>query len=127
MGKISNYKIGIHVKTRYVESESVPEKNRFVFAYTITIHNQGAVPATLLTRHWIIKDANGRIQEVRGDGVVGATPHLQPGEGFQYTSGAMLETDVGIMEGSYQMVADDGTEFDAKIPAFTLSVPRILH
>ena len=127
MRKMSNYKIGINVKTRYVEAESIPEKNRFVFAYTITIQNQGAVPATLLTRHWIIKDANGRVQEIRGDGVVGATPHLQPGEGFQYTSGAMLETDVGVMEGSYQMVADDGTEFNAKIPAFTLSIPRILH
>lgn len=121
------YKIGVEVITRYLEAESIPDKQRFVFSYTITIHNEGSVPAMLMSRHWIIRDGNGRVQEVRGEGVVGATPHLQPGERFQYTSGAMLETDVGIMEGNYRMRADDGNEFDAKIPAFTLAVPRVLH
>ena len=119
--------IQVNVETTYVENQSAPEQQRFVFAYTITIRNTGAVPAKLLTRHWIITDSNGKVQEVRGDGVVGEQPHLQPGEAFRYTSGTLLETAVGSMRGSYQMVADDGVCFDAEIPAFTLAVPRVLH
>ena len=113
--------------TNYVEDQSNPEDGRFVFAYTITIRNEGGTPARLLTRHWIITDANGKVQEVRGDGVVGEQPHLKPGEHYRYTSGTMLETPVGTMRGSYQMIADDGVEFDADIPQFTLSMPRTLH
>jgi len=121
------YQIDVEVKTTYVEEQSAPELNRFVFAYTITLSNTGDFPAKLLSRHWLITDAHGNVQEVRGIGVVGEQPHLQPGEGFQYTSGTVLETPVGSMEGTYQMVADDDTEFDAVIPAFTLSVPHALH
>lgn len=123
----SPHNIKVKVDTAYIESQSNVERNRYVFAYTITIQNQGAIPAKLLTRHWIITDSNGKIQEVRGEGVIGEQPHLRPGEGFQYTSGTMLETPVGTMHGSYQMLADDGTEFDAEIEAFTLSIPRVLH
>jgi len=100
---------------------------RSVFAYTITIRNEGEVPAKLLTRHWIITDANGRVQEVRGDGVVGEQPYLKPGQGFRYSSGAVLETPVGTMQGSYQMITDDGAKFDAAIPAFRLAMPGMLH
>jgi ApaG protein len=121
------YRINIDVQTRYIADQSSPAHSRYVFAYTITIHNAGAVAAQLLRRHWIITDANGRVQEVRGDGVVGEQPHLRPGEAFRYTSGAVLETPVGSMHGSYQMRADDGTLFDAPIQPFTLSMPRSLH
>ena len=119
--------ISIDVKTLYVESESDPEQNRYVFAYTVTIRNTGGSSARLLTRHWVIRDANGKVQEVQGDGVVGEQPHLKPGEGFQYTSGTMLETSMGTMGGSYLMVNDDGSEFKAPIAEFLLSVPRTLH
>ena len=122
-----NYNVQVSVESMYVENQSVPEQKRFVFAYTITIRNTGRLPAKLLTRHWIITDSNGKVQEVRGEGVVGEQPHLQPGQAFQYTSGTLLETAVGSMRGSYQMIADDGVEFDAEVPAFTLSVPRVLH
>lgn len=121
------YKIRVEVSTTYVAAQSDPEQNRYVFAYTVTIQNEGTVAARLLARHWIITDANGRQQEVRGEGVVGEQPYLRPGEGFQYTSGTMIDTPVGTMRGSYQMLADDGTEFEAPIAAFTLSVPRVLH
>lgn len=127
MSTAANYDIQVSVETTYVESQSVPEQSRYVFAYTITIRNTGKVPAKLLTRHWIITDSNGKIQEVRGDGVVGEQPHLQPGESFRYTSGTLLETAIGSMRGSYQMIADDGVEFDAEIPPFTLAIPRVLH
>ncbi len=123
----SDYNIQVEVDTAYIEDQSDPDNERYVFAYTITIRNEGAVAAKLLTRHWIITDANGKTQEVRGEGVVGEQPHLKPQEGFQYTSGTVLETPVGSMRGSYQMIGDDGANFDAEIPAFTLSVPRILH
>lgn len=123
----SDYNIQVEVDTAYIEDQSDPDNERYVFAYTITIRNEGAVAAKLLTRHWIITDANGKTQEVRGEGVVGEQPHLKPQEGFQYTSGTVLETPVGSMHGSYQMIGDDGANFDAEIPAFTLSVPRILH
>ena len=119
--------VEVGVKTDYLDNQSAPEANRYVFAYTITITNTGSAPARLLTRHWIITDANNKVQEVRGDGVVGEQPYLVPGMSFEYTSGAMIETPVGSMRGSYQMVADDGTCFDADIPAFTLSIPRTLH
>ncbi len=123
----SSYRIKIEIETLYVEEQSLPDQDHYVFAYTITIHNTGTVPARLLKRHWIITDANNKVQEVKGDGVVGEQPHLNPGEQYRYTSGTMLETAVGTMRGSYQMIADDGVEFDAEIPSFTLSMPRTLH
>src|SRR5579862_6085615 len=122
-----SHKINIEVETNYLDEQSEPREQRYVFAYTITIRNEGDVPAKLLTRHWIITDANGRVQEVRGDGVVGEQPYLKPGQGFRYSSGAVLETPVGTMQGSYQMVADDGARFDAPIPAFRLAMPGMLH
>ena len=122
-----SYEVQVGVETQFIDEQSQPQHDRYVFAYTITIQNVGAVAAQLMTRHWIITDANGKVQEVRGDGVVGEQPHLQPGEAFRYTSAAMIETPVGSMQGSYQMVADDGVEFDAPIDAFSLSMPRTLH
>jgi ApaG protein len=122
-----DHAIGIEVDTRYLEEQSRPDEQHYVFAYTIRIRNEGAIPAKLLGRHWIITDAKGMVREVDGEGVVGEQPHLAPGEAFQYTSGAVLETDLGVMRGSYRMLADDGTAFEAAIPAFTLTVPRTLH
>lgn len=122
-----NYAIDVNVETDYIAGQSDPANRRFVFAYTITIGNAGDIAARLLTRHWLITDANGHRQEVRGEGVVGETPHLEPGESFRYTSGAILETPVGSMEGSYQMLADDGHRFDAPIAAFSLAVPGLTH
>jgi len=121
------YKIDVEVETHYIEEQSLPDDDRYVFAYTITIRNNGALPAKLLNRHWIITDGDGKTQEVRGEGVVGEQPHIGPGDYFRYTSGTVLDTPVGTMEGSYQMVADDGMEFEAIIPAFTLSPPHTLH
>jgi ApaG protein len=117
----------IDVATRYLDEQSEPEQDRYVFAYTVRIRNAGKVAARLLGRHWVITDANGNVREVTGEGVVGEQPWLRPGEDFSYTSGAVLETHLGTMHGSYEMIADDGTRFDAPIPAFTLSVPRTLH
>jgi len=111
----------------FIAAQSAPEKDRYVFAYTITITNKGEVPAKLLSRHWLITDANGKIQEVRGEGVVGEQPYLRPGETFRYTSGAMIETPVGTMQGDYTMRSDDGDSFNANVPRFTLSIPRTLH
>jgi ApaG protein len=121
------YSIRIDVETSYLEDQSEPKDLRYVFAYTITIRNEGKQPARLLTRHWVITDANGKVQEVRGDGVVGEQPYLKPGQGFRYSSGAVIETPVGSMQGSYQMVAEDGAQFDAPIPAFRLAIPGLLH
>ena len=121
------HKIRIDVETSYLGEQSDPGEQRYVFAYTITIHNEGGLPATLLTRHWIITDANGAVKEVRGDGVVGEQPRLEPGQGFRYSSGAVLETPVGTMQGSYQMIDTDGQRFDAQIPLFRLAMPGILH
>jgi ApaG protein len=121
------HKISIEVETNYVDDQSEPRERRYVFTYTITIRNVGEVPAKLLTRHWVITDANGRVEELRGDGVVGEQPYLKPGQGFRYSSGAVLETPVGTMQGSYQMIADDGATFDAPIPAFRLAMPGMLH
>ena len=123
----STYQISVSPRALYIAEQSDADAGRYAFAYTITITNTGAVPARLLSRHWIITDANNLVQEVKGQGVVGAQPKLKPGESFEYTSGSMLATPVGTMRGSYQMVADDGTRFDASIPEFTLSVPRVLH
>ncbi len=119
--------ISIEVATDYVDDQSEPDSNRYVFAYTITIANLGNIPARLLSRHWVITDANGKVQEVSGDGVVGEQPYLNPGEQFRYSSGAVLETPVGAMQGRYRMEADNGVSFDAPIPAFTLAVPGVLH
>ena len=119
--------IQVSVETNYLAEQSDPGSERYVFSYTITIHNSGDEAARLLRRHWIITDANGKVQEVRGDGVVGEQPHLEPGQGFRYSSGAILETPVGTMEGSYQMVTDEGRAFDAPIAPFRLAMPGILH
>jgi len=119
--------ISIEVATDYVDDQSEPDSNRYVFAYTITIANLGNIPARLLSRHWVITDANGKVQEVSGDGVVGEQPYLNPGEQFRYSSGAVLETPVGAMQGRYRMEADNGVSFDAPIPPFTLAVPGVLH
>ena len=120
-------KIRVEVETSYVDEQSDPNERRYVFAYTITIRNEGAVPARLLTRHWIITDANGKVQEARGDGVVGEQPHLKPVQGFRYTSGAVIETPVGAMQGTYEMIDDDGQRFDAPIQPFRLAMPGILQ
>lgn len=122
-----NYDIRIRVETAFIPEQSMPDDDQYVFAYTITITNRCSLPVTLIRRHWIITDANNNVREVRGEGVVGEQPHLAPGQSFKYTSGAILETPVGCMEGSYGMVADNGVEFDAPIPAFRLSKPRILN
>ena len=121
------HSIRIDVETAYLDEQSDPKERRYVFSYTITIRNEGSVPARLLTRHWVITDANGKVQEVRGDGVVGEQPHLKPGQGFRYSSGAVLETPVGAMQGTYQMVADDGQRFDAPIAPFRLAMPGIVQ
>jgi ApaG protein len=123
----SRCEIGIQVVTDYVDDQSEPSSDRYVFAYTITITNNGDVPARLISRHWIITDANGKVQEVSGDGVVGEQPHLNPGEEFRYSSGAVLETPVGAMQGLYRMESDSGANFDAPIAPFTLAVPGVLH
>jgi ApaG protein len=123
----AKHQIAITVRTQFLDEQSEPEQARYVFAYTIKIENQGEVAAQLISRHWVITDELGKVQEVRGDGVVGEQPHLSPGESFEYTSGAVLETSLGTMQGSYHMQADDGLQFDAFIAPFTLSVPRTLH
>ena len=119
--------IRIQVVTTYIDDQSEPDSDRYVFAYTITISNEGDVAAKLISRHWVITDANGKVQEVSGDGVVGEQPHLRPGEEFRYSSGAVLETPVGAMQGLYRMEADGGVSFDAPIAPFTLAVPGLLH
>jgi ApaG protein len=119
--------IRIQVAADYVDEQSEPDSDRYVFSYTITISNEGRVAATLMSRHWVITDANGKVQEVSGDGVVGEQPHLDPGEEFRYSSGAVLETPVGAMQGLYRMQADNGDNFDAPIAPFTLAVPGMLH
>lgn len=119
--------INVHVQTTYIAAQSVPQQQRFVYAYTITISNQGKIPAQLLSRHWRISDGNDNLQEVKGMGVVGEQPLIAPGESYTYTSGVVLETETGIMEGSYQMRADNGELFDATIPAFALVPPHAIH
>jgi ApaG protein len=127
MAQEKRHEISVSAVTHYLRDQSDENAERFVFSYTITIRNTGSVTAQLISRHWIITDSQGQVQEVRGLGVVGAQPVLRPGESHQYTSGTALSTPVGTMRGSYQMVAEDGTRFEATIPEFTLSVPRVLH
>jgi len=119
--------IDISVMPTYLEGQSSPDDNHYVFAYTVNIVNRGDRPAKLLTRHWIITDANGKVEEVKGPGVVGEFPNLRPGESFEYTSGTIIQTPLGSMTGSYQMCDDEGNKFDAAIPAFTLSAGVVLH
>jgi len=121
------YDITVAARTAFIPDQSDLNNGRYVFAYTITITNTGSVPAQLVSRHWIITDSNNQVQEVRGLGVVGEQPTLRPNESFQYTSGTAIATPVGTMRGTYQMVAEDGMQFDASIPEFTLSMPRVLH
>jgi ApaG protein len=121
------FRIHIHIETAYLEAQSEPEEQRFVFSYTITIRNEGTQAAQLVSRHWLITDSNGKTQAVRGKGVVGEQPHLRPGQSFRYSSGAIIETPVGTMQGSYQMRSDEGLTFDAPIPAFRLAMPGIVH
>lgn len=121
------YEIQVSTQVEYIPDQSSEEQDRYVFAYTITITNTGSIAAQLISRHWIISDATNSVQEVRGLGVIGEQPLLKPGESFEYTSGSAIATPVGTMKGSYQMVAEDGTKFDAQIAEFTLSMPRILH
>ena len=123
----SLYKININVKTDYIEDQSYPSESKYVFSYTVSIKNEGKIPAKLISRQWIITDANGKIEEVTGLGVVGEQPRLKVDEIFEYTSGTIINTPVGTMHGTYQMVADNGYEFDAKIPLFSLSTPKILN
>jgi ApaG protein len=120
-------KIDVKVQPAYIAEQSDPANDHYVFSYTVTIRNNGSAPAKLLTRHWIITDGDGQVQEVKGDGVIGEQPHLQPGEGFQYTSGTFMSTPFGTMHGSYRMMADNGETFDAKIPTFSLIAPNTLH
>jgi ApaG protein len=124
---MARYQFSVEVQPRYLPEQSDPEDSRYLFAYTVTIRNTGEVTAQLVSRHWIITDADGQIEEVRGPGVVGEQPVLRPGESFQYTSGCPLGTPVGSMHGSYQCIAEDGTAFEASIPEFVLSMPRTLH
>ena len=127
MAEAKNYEIEISVQTQYVTEESDVSAGRFVFAYSINIRNTGTVSAQLISRHWIITDAEGDVQEVRGLGVIGHQPLLAPGQSFEYSSGCVLATPVGTMKGSYQMTAEDGKQFDAPIGEFVLSTPRTLH
>ena len=127
MAQEKRYDIAVNTSTQYLPDQSDETAGRYVFAYTIKIHNAGNASAQLISRHWIITDSGGQVQEVRGLGVVGAQPLLRPGESFEYTSGTSIATPVGTMRGSYQMVAEDGERFDAAIAQFTLSVPRVLH
>ena len=121
------YQIDVSVTTRYLAAQSQPEQNRYAFSYTVTIVNNGELPAQLLSRHWIITDGDGRVQEVRGAGVIGQQPHIEPGTSHTYSSGTVMATQVGTMQGSYQMLAEDGKRFDATIAPFRLAVPGALH
>lgn len=121
------YAVDVRVETVYLPTQSNPTEKRYAFAYTVTIRNTGAVDVTLLSRHWIITDAEGGVREVRGEGVIGQQPRIAPGESFRYTSGTVIETPVGTMHGSYRLQASDGVEFDAAINAFRLADPRTVH
>lgn len=123
----SQHQISVQVVTRHLPEQSDSTQQRQLFAYTITLRNTGHVAARLLSRHWIITDGNGKVQEVRGSGVVGEQPYLMPGESFEYTSSCMLATQVGVMQGSFHMLADDGSGFDAPVAPFRLAVPGVLH
>ncbi|MEF8697805.1 MAG: Co2+/Mg2+ efflux protein ApaG [Candidatus Accumulibacter sp. UW26] len=127
MAESKKYEITVSALPQYIAEQSDPVRGNYVFAYTITIENVGTVAAQLISRHWVITDANGEVQEVRGLGVVGRQPLLDPGEKFSYSSGCQLNTPVGTMRGSYQLTAVDGRQFEAEIPVFTLAVPHVLH
>jgi ApaG protein len=127
MAESKKYEIAVEVTSQYLPEQSEPDEDRYFFAYTINVTNTGSVAAQLVSRHWIITDAEGKVEEVRGLGVVGHQPTLKPGESFEYSSGCPLSTPVGTMKGSYQMVAEDGTRFDAQVPEFLLAMPRTLH
>ena len=127
MAESKKYQISVSAVPQFIADQSDPAAERYVFAYTISIENVGTVPAQLISRHWVITDGNSKLQEVRGLGVVGQQPLLKPGEKFEYTSGCQLDTPVGTMRGTYQMTAEDGTQFEALIAEFTLSIPRVLH
>lgn len=127
MAESKKYEITVTAETQYLADQSDPQDGRYVFAYHITLRNTGTIAAQLISRHWIIKDAEAHLQEVRGLGVVGHQPLLKPDESFEYTSGCVLTTPVGTMRGSYQMAAEDGTQFEAPIAEFTLAMPRVLH
>ena len=127
MSQYDTHKLEVGVETTYIDDQSNPDADRYVFAYTITISNTGSSPAKLINRHWLITDANGKVQDVRGEGVVGEQPYLRPGEMFRYTSGTVIETPVGTMEGEYEMMAENGDAFMAPIDRFSLAVPRVLH
>ena len=123
----TNNEIQVEAVSHYIKEQSEPAERRFVFAYTIKIHNSGTTPTQLLTRHWLITDSDGHVQEVNGDGVVGEQPEIQPGETHCYSSGAMIETPVGTMEGKYGMLQHGGNRFDTAIPVFRLAVPGVLN
>lgn len=127
MNETNPYALTVEVRTCFDPDKSRPEDDHYVFTYTVKLHNIGRIPVQLLKRYWLITDANGGTEEVHGEGVVGEQPWMRPGDDFEYTSGAILKTDVGTMRGCYQLVADDGTHFEADIPQFTLSIPRTLH
>jgi ApaG protein len=127
MENLTHYRIQVTVRVRYLPEQSEEADSRFVFAYTITVSNEGDQAVKLISRHWIITDANHHVQEVKGKGVVGEQPTIKPGQSFEYTSGTVLATQVGTMSGSYQMALEDGSEFPVPIPQFVLSVPRVLH
>lgn len=127
MSDEAKYRIRVEAEAFFLPDQSDEDQDRFVFAYKIRIINEGSLPAQLISRHWIITDAEGKVQEVRGLGVIGEQPRLAPGEHFEYSSGASIATQVGTMRGAYQMVAEDGMQFEATIPEFVLSVPRVLH
>ncbi len=124
---VNRREIKIQITSDFLAHQSDPDEHRYVFAYTISLENSGEIGARLLTRHWVITDAEGEVREVHGDGVIGETPYLEPGGGFRYSSGAILATPVGTMQGSYQWIGDDGVPFDAPIPMFRLAVPGLLH
>lgn len=127
MAESKKYEISVKPVAIFIPDQSDAESDRYTFAYTISITNTGTVAAQLISRHWVITDANNAVQEVRGLGVVGEQPLLKPGESFEYTSGTVITTPVGVMRGTYQMVAEDGAHFDAPVAEFTLSMPRVLH
>jgi ApaG protein len=127
MSQSDKYRIQVETVAEFIEGQSSPDDERYVFTYTVTLTNTGTIAAQLISRHWIITDGTGKIQEVRGLGVVGEQPLLAPGENFSYSSGSVMETPVGTMHGTYQMTAEDGHRFDAEFPPFVLAVPRVLH
>ncbi|AOE48925.1 Co2+/Mg2+ efflux protein ApaG [Kangiella sediminilitoris] len=122
-----DYQFQISVKTEYIEEQSEPENERYVFAYTVTIENTGELGAKLDSRHWVITDANGEVTEVQGQGVIGEQPFIEPGKSYQYSSGAVIATPIGTMEGDYSMIGQNGAEFKAPIPVFSLTTPGVLH